>query len=135
MCSSDLRQNAGRKARRQQRTLEREAAEWFEAVEYMHCQIKRLKEAYQGSVLSVYKTRDPEENENISYEDKDRDRLTVYQEKRLRQQCLAVRFFYEKIIHNGHNYNKELCAQAAANHSGVERTKVNFVEIKGQIPN
>merc|ERR1712054_252524 len=86
----------------------------------MHQQIQRLKDAYHGHVLAVYKTRDPEENEQIAYDDKVRDRLTEYQEKRLRQQCLAVRIYYSILIENGADHNVELCAQAAANYPGVD---------------
>ena len=93
---------------------------WSEMVQYMHQQVHRLKDAYHGNVLAVYKTRDPEENESIAYDDKPRDRLTDAQERRLRQQCLAVRVFYSLLIKNGVDHNVELCAQAAANSPGVD---------------
>ena len=88
------KRNAQRKMARRQKLEEQSMEEWVESVQYMHDQIKLLKDACQGSVLSVYRTVDPEENEEIAYEDKDRDRLTEYQEKRLRLQCLAVRVYY-----------------------------------------
>ena len=66
------KRNAAKKMRRRLKT-EQEAVEMWVG----------LKDAYEGNVLAVYKTRDPEENESIAYDDNVRDRLTDYQEKRL----------------------------------------------------
>ena len=92
---------------------------WEQRVEYITDQIKRLQEAYQGNVLSVYRSHDPEEDESIVYGDKERDRISDAQAKRLRQQCTGVIVFYQLILENGEMFSSTLCAQAAAESVGA----------------
>lgn len=117
---SEQMRNDARRMARQSTARQLRLEQWAGEVDYMTQQIKRLTSAYHGNVLTVYRRRDPEENEAISYEDRDRDRISDTQGKRLRQQCLAVRVFYETIIANGPYWSIELYAQAAANHAGVD---------------
>lgn len=105
--------------RRRSLRVQKKMQEHRKSVAYMKEHIIKLKDAYNGNVLSVYRSQTTVENETVDYSDQERDRISEPQAERLRRQCLAVIKFYELICENGADYNMGLCSEAAANSDGL----------------